>query len=463
MALPVQVQDLSSSSRPEEPAIFKVEQRPWESFLSGINTLSWSRIHQAGLSVADQALSVGGMFIVNVALARTQSKEEYGIFVLSYSVFTFLSGIHNAAILETYTVYGAGRYQKHYPAYASLLWRTNILLGLVLTATLALFWRVLAWAVPVIASLTILGMAITCGVLLTAAFVRRTFYVRGRPDLAAKFSLTFFFSCLVLLWISIRTGILDGFFAFVIVTLAWGVAGLSVLKELPRKGTNQNFAELEPRYWSEHWKYSRWVLVTAFVFQLTTQGYFWLSAALLSVKEVGNLRAIYNLVLPIDQVFTAIALLILPKMCSRYASKGMVGLLPAWRAYCFGWLLTSCGFAVVVRVLGKPVMHLLYAGRFDDVAPLVTVLAFLPAVMGIGHTLNVALKAAEKPDFVFYAYVCGGAITLFVGIPLIVYFGLRGAVYGMLFSAAAYSITLAAGFLYLASRQTKQAIPRSAT
>src|SRR5260370_31228854 len=96
-------------------------------FSSG--AFSWARMRQIGLSIADEGFSVGGMFLVNVALARTQSKEEYGIFALSYSVFTFLAGLHNAAVLEAYTIYGSGRYHRSFPAYAWLLWRSNLLLG----------------------------------------------------------------------------------------------------------------------------------------------------------------------------------------------------------------------------------------------------------------------------------------------------------------------------------------------
>ena len=69
--------------------------------------VSWQRIKQFGFSLTDQALSVGGMFLANVMLARVRSKEEYGVFALSYSIYTFLSGLHNAAILEPFTVYGA--------------------------------------------------------------------------------------------------------------------------------------------------------------------------------------------------------------------------------------------------------------------------------------------------------------------------------------------------------------------
>jgi len=149
----------------------------------------WLRIRQIGFSVADQGLSVGGMFLANVMLARTQSKEEYGLFALSYSVFTLLSGLHNAAVLETFTIYGSGRYHQRFPEYVRLLWRSNLYLGLGLTAVLTLLWGVLARIHPSMASRTFLGMTLTAGVLLSAAFLRRTFYMRRRPDLAARFSL----------------------------------------------------------------------------------------------------------------------------------------------------------------------------------------------------------------------------------------------------------------------------------
>src|SRR6266852_4371410 len=129
---------------------------------------SRKRIRQLGFSIADQGFSVGGMFLVNIALARTQSKEEYGIFALSYSVFTFLAGLHNAAVLEAYTIYGSGRYHRSFPAYAWLLWRSNLLLGLGAAAVLTLLWGLLSWTAPALASRTVLGLALACGILLTA-------------------------------------------------------------------------------------------------------------------------------------------------------------------------------------------------------------------------------------------------------------------------------------------------------
>src|SRR5690349_15084287 len=168
------------------------------------------RAKQFSLSLADQGLSVGGMFLVNIALARTQSKTEYGVFALCYSVFTFLSGLHNAAILETYTVYGSGRYNEHFEDYEALLWRSNRTVTVSLTFVLLAIWTGIVSGGGKSSTGSVLGMALASAVLLSASFVRRTFYMRRRPDLAARFSATYFVVCAVLLAVLSKANFLSG-------------------------------------------------------------------------------------------------------------------------------------------------------------------------------------------------------------------------------------------------------------
>ncbi|HEU0046222.1 MAG TPA: hypothetical protein VFQ43_01295, partial [Nitrososphaera sp.] len=59
--------------------------------------------------------------------------------------------------------------------------------------------------------------------------------------------------------------------------------------------------------------------------------------------------------------------------------------------------------------------------------------------------------ALEKPRLVFYSYLCSGAATFLGGIPLVIHFGLLGAVYGMLLSAGTYMVALAVGFFFATS------------
>ncbi len=405
-----------------------------------------ARLMQVGYSFADQALAVGGSFLANVALARTQTKEEYGMFALSYSVFTFLSALHNSAILEPCTVYGSGRYRNRFSEYLRLMVRANAFVGLLLMMLVLGVCMVLHWAAPQYLSRALLGLGVSVGFLLSGAFLRRMFYLQRQPGLAARASLICFLTVACTLWLAAKAQVLNGFSVFAILALGWIAAGLGLGKKLHLGHPAHSFLDSEPGYWSEHWKYSKWVFSTAFVFQFTTQGYYWLVAGFLSVKQVAELRATQMLVAPMDQVFVATSFLVVPALAARYASKRMGDFLSFAKRYGLAVVGATALFALAVRLVGRPVMHWLYNGKFDDLAPMLYLLAFLPLLMGIGSVMGCALNAAERPRLVFYAYVCSGATTLLGGIPLVIHFGLMGAAYGLLLSAAVYTAALSAGF-----------------
>ena len=417
---------------------------------------NFSKASPLAYSLADQAFSVGGLFLINVMLARTQSKEEYGMFALSYSVYTFLSGLHNAAILEPYTVYGSGRYRKRFAEYVSLMAHSNTVVAITLTGCLLLASGLFGVIAPHSSSRALLGLALTAGILLSSSFLRRAFYVQGRAALAAQISCVFFICVACGLLLTTHFHLLNSFSVFVILALGWIAAGTCFAGRLSTSRPRRAFLQTEPRYWQEHWKYAKWVLATAFVFQLTTQGYYWLVAGLLSVKDVAQLKAIYILVTPVDQVFIAVNYLVLPAMAAHFAAGRMGEYFALWRKVGLATVCVTGLFAAGVRLAGRSVLHILYAGNFDGVVPLLFLLALLPLLMGIGNTMNDALKAAEMPRLIFYAYFASGAATLLVGIPFVRHFGLKGAVYGMLVSGATYSTALALGFLLRVSRKSSR-------
>jgi len=399
-------------------------------------------------SFADQAFAVGGGFLVNVALARTQTKEEYGMFALSYSVYALLLGLYHAAILEPYTIYGSGRYREHFSEYLRLMVRTNAIIGLSLTGFLLLTCLLLSWMAPHLVSRALWGLAATAGVLLSGHLLRRAFYLQHQAVFAAQTSLAFFITVACGLWLEAKWGRLNSFTVFLALAAGWTIAGSLLGRRLSLGKPKHAFLDIEPDYWREHWKYSKWVLATAIVFQFTTQAYYWLVAGFLSAKEAGELRAMYLLVTPMDQIFIALSFLVIPALSARYAAKSMGSFLFLWKRYALLTLGVTGAFAFTVRMLGKPVMHILYAGKYDGLTSFLFVLALLPVVTGIGSAINNAVIAAEKPKLVFFAYLCSGSATLLGGVFLVAHFGLRGAVYGMLLSAATFTGALAVAFAF---------------
>ncbi len=415
-----------------------------------------SRLMPVAYSFADQALAAGGSFLVGLAVARTQTKQEYGMFALSYSFYVFLTSIHNSTILEPYTVYGSGRYRERFAEYLRLMLRCNTTLGLSLSGTLVLACLMLKWLAPPWTSRALWGLALTVGVLLSGLFLRRAFYIQRRAALAAKASLVFFLTVASGVWLATRAHILNSFSAFLVLGLGWIVAGAAFGRELAFGNPKQRFHELVPRYWQEHWKYTRWVLATAFVFQFATQGYYWLLAGLLSVKEVGELRAMYQLVGPVEQVLVAVSFIVLPALASHYAAKRMGSFLSLWKWYALATVGLTGLFALGVRILGRPAMHVLYAGKFDNLVPLLYLMSLSPLLVGTGNTMVNALNAIEKPKLAFYGFLCSAATTFGGGIPLVIRFGLRGAVYGMLLSGATYTVVMAIGFLLNVNNNARQ-------
>lgn len=401
---------------------------------------------QVAFSFADQALAVGGTFLANVALARTQSKEEYGTFALSYSVFTFLAALHNSTTLEPCTIYASGRYRHRFSQYLRLMVKMNAAVGLTLTALVLSGCLLLHWIAPSLVSRSLLGMGVTVGVLLSGAFLRRVFYLQRQPVYAAEASLL---CCVVVasgLWVATETHVLNGFSVFLVLASGWLLAGICLRRRLNLVKEDVPFIESEPRYWREHWMYSRWVLATAFVFQLTTQGYYWVVAAFLSVKEVAELRAMYLLLAPVDQVFIALTFVVVPALSTLHASHRMQDFLSLLWKYAFGVFAAAMLFASGAAIAGKPLIHLLYAGKFDGLVSLFYILSFLPLFMGISSVMSSALNALEKPRLVFWGYSCSGIATFLIGIPLVIHFGLRGAVYGVLLSGAVFTAAVVIGF-----------------
>lgn len=423
--------------------------------------LTASRVKPLAYSFADQGLAVGGGFLANVALARTQTKEEYGMFALTYSVYIFLSSLHNAAILEPFTVYGSGRYRERFSEYLRLIARSNAVIGLLLTGTLLLTCLLLSWLAPQLMSRALLGLGLTVGVLLSGLLLRRVFYLQHQAVFAAMSSLVFFVTVAFGLWLTAKVHRLDNFSVYLVLALGWIAAGAAFGRKLAFGKPNQSFLELEPGYWREHWNYTKWVLATAFVFQLTTQGYYWLVAGFLSATEVGELRAMYLIVAPVEQALIAISYVVIPALAADYAANRMLNFLSVWKRYALATVGMTGLFALVVRMLGKPVMHLLYAGRFDGLGSLLFTLALLPLVMGIGSTMAQALNAVERPRLVFFGFLTSGTATFLGGIPLVMHLGLRGAAYGMLLSGGTYTGAMAIGFLsnvYSKARQQRAPI-----
>jgi O-antigen/teichoic acid export membrane protein len=106
---------------------------------------------------------------------------------------------------------------------------------------------------------------------------------------------------------------------------------------------------------------------------------------------------------------------------------------------------------VLLTTFRVPVLDWLYDGAYTDSAGLVPVLALVPLAAAGSAVFASALRALERPQQVFWAYVITAVVTVTVGVVLTAAWGAMGAAAGFLLSSAVTMI--ACGVLLLAHRR----------
>jgi len=101
-------------------------------WLENITAMNFSRLRswsmRGGMAILDQGLSSGSNFILNILLARWLAPADYGAFAVVFAVFLFLSGFHNALLLEPMSVLGPGRYPDQIETYLAIQVRLHFAL-----------------------------------------------------------------------------------------------------------------------------------------------------------------------------------------------------------------------------------------------------------------------------------------------------------------------------------------------
>jgi len=199
--------------------------------------------------------------------------------------------------------------------------KSNVYLGLVASAALLGVCLLLSWIAPHLATRALVGLGLTVSVLFWRPLLRRAFYIQGQAWLATKCFPDILRDAALRTLAGSAQSLLNSFSVFLVLALGWVVAGAVFGRRLAIARENTQLLATGARLLAEHWKYAKWVLATAAVFQLTTQGYYWLLASFLSVKEVGELRAMYLVVTPVEQFFVAVSCLVIPILAAHFAAK----------------------------------------------------------------------------------------------------------------------------------------------
>lgn len=393
---------------------------------------------KAFFTIADQAFFSGANFAANILLARWLTAEGYGAYSLAYSIFLLVLAAYMALLVEPMVVYGAGRYERGLAGYVRTLLRMHALTVVPVAVVLAAVALFVARVYSREAGFALLGLAVGGGLILLYWLVRRIFYVVADPRRSVIGSALYFVALTGSVALLKVTGALSAASTLAGMGAASLVTSLALLwifwrsadAGMPGPGLREAIRE--------HWRYGRWAVASAAVSWFPGQIYYAILPVWLGLGGAAALRALTNFAMPVLQSIAALNLLLLPALVRDRQSGGKKRMGNTIRFYLAVFSGGSLVYMLALWGLRGQAFSVFYGGRYAEYSGLPFLLAaLLPAGTCISAVLGNALRAMERPDCVFRAYIGSAAAAAVAGIPLTALWGVTGALLGIHLSSAA--------------------------
>jgi O-antigen/teichoic acid export membrane protein len=386
---------------------------------------------KGGLAILDQGLISGSNFMISILLARWLMPDQYGAYAVAFGIYMMLALVYQSLVLEPMGVFGGSVFRNNLRGYLRSLISIHVVLSAAICIALLLAWAIAHHISPSSAVAGALGgIAFASPCLMLFALARRTFYVELSPAPAAAGA--FIYSAVVLagLFIVYHRALLSPFSAFVLIGAGGLITGVVLMFALRSGLSGSGPAPAVNEAWTRHWRYGRWALASCIAGWLPSYIYFPVLSSFTGMAQSGQLKALMNLTMPFEQTKGALVMLVLPYAARVMSQHGKAG------ARLLGTRLTLLSVAgaiaywAIIIPLHKPIFHILYSGRYMEVAYLLPALAlgqiFWSATFGPG----LALRAMESPRSVFIGLATATVVSVLVGVPATWAFGLKGAIWG---------------------------------
>jgi hypothetical protein len=391
--------------------------------------------------------------ILLLGLGRVMSPEWYGVFSLAYAGQLLIATVLTSVILEPMSVFAGRKFASCRAGYVRAVVRWSFRLGLLGACGLgaaaavcfSMSWRLAAEA--------FLGLALALPFVLASWTVRRAGYLSPEWSRAPVwFSLAYLLataSLLVGLVLLRRVSVLA---ALLVLGASSGIAAGVGWARLRAHGLGTPGEPELQGAWQDHLRYARFSLPAALL-GWTGNIYYYLLPVLHGISAAGELRALMNLVYPVLQINQALSNHYLP-LLSRLAGRVEFG--RELRQQLLRWVVLATLYGAALAVAGQRALGIIYGDVYRMEPGLLVLAALLPLLDGCTYFLSNSLKASLRLPQLMQASLFMSASVILAGMPLALWYGLRGAIEGMLFTSTVYLLATA-GLAWVGKAQPQSA------
>jgi O-antigen/teichoic acid export membrane protein len=402
-------------------------------------------VTKGGFAILDQGLISGSNFLISILLARWLIPAQYGAFSTAFSVFLFLSYVYQSLLSEPQAVFSGSAYRQCLRGYLKALLSIQLVVtvfGLVLLGGSAAIAYGLGKADGFPGALA--GVAIASPCILFFWLLRRSYYMNLAPARAAMGAFLYFALVTGGLFVVYKKALISPFSAYLLMAIGALGTGFFLLSQIKKALPPDTCdAPTASQAWRKHWEYGRWALGVSVVTWIPYYMYYPLVSMFSGMAQAGQLRAVMNLSLPLEQSYTALSILFLPYAARVCREKGIASSGPLVRRITLLFVAGAVVYWAILIPFKSVAFHILYGGKYMELAPLIPYVALGTTLWSAAFGPAIMLRAIESPDSIFYARVVASVLSLVVGVPATWAFGLWGVVWSVIVAnIAAFLISM---------------------
>jgi O-antigen/teichoic acid export membrane protein len=382
------------------------------------------------LTLADQAVSSGSNFLTGVIIGRALSKEDFGLYLLGFSIILFVITVQNSVILSPYTVYSPrfadqeklrynGSALIHQLVFSWIAMISLVLVGILLSSGLG----------PLGLSTIVLILAQVISLILLREYIRQLCFANLRMTTALILdSFAGTIQVLGLLLLS-QTGMLTIGRVYWILGVACGIPAISLIVL-----SWKNFTLSMPRAisdFSHNWSLGKWNLASAISSTASAELYPWFLAGFYDTAVTGGLAACRGLIFMTNPFLMGMTNYLGSKTAHAFAQGGRRGVNQIVLESSIVIFVPMAFFLMIVLFVGSKLLVFIYGSKYVGYGQVVSLFALSQLIASIAIPISCGLMAIERPDIIFKGHLLGVASTLLIGIPLVRTHGITGTAIAM--------------------------------
>jgi len=410
-------------------------------------------VGKAPWAVVDQMVISATNMITMVLLARGLTQADFGGFILVYSALLFANSLQSGLITQPHNILGAGRHDDAYRRYT-----TSTALSQWMLASIAALLTVATWSVGLAMGWSFAPLLAALAPAIAAwqvqEFVRRVLYTEGRVAAAAANDLISYGGQVLIIAALWRANALTGELALLTVALTNTLGAAIGLWQIRRSlMRNVDFSAMR-----ENWHFGKWLAGGEIAgVWLSAQLFVYLAAGALGAAAAGILRAVHTLFGP-ARILSYVMRLMLPiSFAKSINDEGDASMQRKLRAMLIVAVPLFGGYCILVAMLADPLMRLAFGDEYAGYSSVVALYALAMFISYIAMIIISALKAQRRTRRVFFNRVAASLVAIPIGVAMIHYTGLHGAVGGMIASYTALIAMSLYAYRGMTARDQKEA------